>query len=157
MGRFGGRELGFGSDADVMYVFRAVDADHDAAHTAAQAIVSELDRLTEDNRLPLDLDIGLRPEGKNGPAGALARLLPRLLRALVAHLGGAGAAARPRRRRRRGAARRLRASWPTRCATRAAIGEQEVREVRRIKARVENERLPQGADPHGTSSSAAAR
>jgi glutamate-ammonia-ligase adenylyltransferase len=29
----------------------------------------------------------------------------------------------------------------------AQIGEQAVREVRRIKARVENERLPQGADP----------
>lgn len=146
MGRFGGRELGFGSDADVMYVFRPLTADQDAAHKAALAIVAQLNSLTEDNRLPLDLDIGLRPEGKNGPA----------VRSLDAY---------------RAYYRRWSLTWEAQALLRArgvagdpalladfeavadevrypaSIGEQEVREVKRIKARVENERLPQGADP----------
>jgi glutamate-ammonia-ligase adenylyltransferase len=68
MGRYGGGELGFGSDADLMYVYRPIAGmDPDLAHRRAQHIVSELNRLTEDHRLPLDLDAGLRPEGKNGP------------------------------------------------------------------------------------------
>ncbi|HEY2556379.1 MAG TPA: bifunctional [glutamine synthetase] adenylyltransferase/[glutamine synthetase]-adenylyl-L-tyrosine phosphorylase, partial [Diaminobutyricibacter sp.] len=146
MGRFGGRELGFGSDADVMYVFRARENDIDAAHTTAKAIVSELGRLTEDNRLPLDLDIGLRPEGKNGPP----------VRSLDSY---------------RAYYQRWSLTWEAQALLRARgvagdatllddftaladevrypaqISEQAVREVRRIKARVENERLPQGADP----------
>lgn len=146
MGRFGGRELGFGSDADVMYVFRPLAADQDTAHKAALAIVAQLNTLTEDSRLPLDLDIGLRPEGKNGPA----------VRSLEAY---------------RAYYRRWSLTWEAQALLRArgvagdptlladfeavadevrypaSIGEQEVREVKRIKARVENERLPQGADP----------
>ncbi|MDN4615572.1 bifunctional [glutamine synthetase] adenylyltransferase/[glutamine synthetase]-adenylyl-L-tyrosine phosphorylase [Leifsonia sp. F6_8S_P_1B] len=153
MGRFGGRELGFGSDADVMHVFRPLDVNADgdpvnpeAAHRAALAIVSDLNRLTEDNRLPLDLDIGLRPEGKNGPP----------VRSLESY---------------RAYYRRWSLTWEAQALLRArgvagdspllddftaladeirypvSIGEQEVREVKRIKARVENERLPQGADP----------
>ncbi|MBW8872798.1 MAG: bifunctional [glutamine synthetase] adenylyltransferase/[glutamine synthetase]-adenylyl-L-tyrosine phosphorylase, partial [Leifsonia sp.] len=146
MGRFGGRELGFGSDADVMYVFRPLAAEQEAANRAALAIVSELNRLTEDNRLPLDLDIGLRPEGKNGPP----------VRSLDSY---------------RAYYRRWSLTWEAQALLRArgvagdaglladfeqladevrypqSIGEQAVREVKRIKARVENERLPQGADP----------
>ncbi|WP_348788018.1 bifunctional [glutamine synthetase] adenylyltransferase/[glutamine synthetase]-adenylyl-L-tyrosine phosphorylase [Leifsonia sp. NPDC080035] len=146
MGRFGGRELGFGSDADVMYVFRPLAAEPDAAHTAALAIVAELNRLTEDNRLPLDLDIGLRPEGKNGtPVRSLESYRAYYRRwsltweaqALLRARGVAGDAA-------------LLADFEAladEVRYPAAIAEQEVREVKRIKARVENERLPQGADP----------
>ncbi|WP_295127829.1 bifunctional [glutamine synthetase] adenylyltransferase/[glutamine synthetase]-adenylyl-L-tyrosine phosphorylase [uncultured Leifsonia sp.] len=146
MGRFGGRELGFGSDADVMYVFRPLAADQDAAHKAALAIVAELNRLTEDNRLPLDLDIGLRPEGKNGPAVRSLEAYRAYYRrwsltweaqALLRARGVAGDAA-------------LLADFEAvadEVRYPASIGEQEVREVKRIKARVENERLPQGADP----------
>lgn len=146
MGRFGGRELGFGSDADVMYVFRPLAADQESANRSALAIVSELNRLTEDNRLPLDLDIGLRPEGKNGPP---ARSLDSYrayyqrwsltweAQALLRARGIAGDAG-------------LLADF-TELADEVrypqSIGEQEIREVKRIKARVENERLPQGADP----------
>ena len=32
----------------------------------AEAIVRTISRLTEDMRVPLDLDLGLRPEGRNG-------------------------------------------------------------------------------------------
>ena len=122
--------------------------DQDAAHTRARRPSSrELNRLTEDNRLPLDLDIGLRPEGKNGAVGALAR---------VATARTTSAGRSPGRRRRccaRAASPATRRCSPTsrrsptRCATPRRSREQEVREVKRIKARVENERLPQGADP----------
>jgi len=146
MGRFGGRELGFGSDADVVYVFRDRGGDHDRAHASALKIVSELNRLTEDNRLPLDLDIGLRPEGKNGtPVRSLTSYrayyerwsLTWEAQALLRARGVAGDADL------QGDFESLadQVRYPT------SIPEQSVREVKRIKARVENERLPQGADP----------
>jgi glutamate-ammonia-ligase adenylyltransferase len=146
MGRYGGGELGFGSDADVMYVYRATRVDKQTAHSVAQLIVNELVRLTEDHRLPLDLDIDLRPEGKNGPA-------VRSLESYAAYYD------------------RWSLTWEAQALLRAngvagdqaliddfhaladtvrypkAIADSEVREVKRIKARVENERLPQGADP----------
>ena len=86
--------------------------------------------------------------GPPGSAGAQPRVVRRLLRALVARLGEPGAAAcRPGRR---GPGPRARGSrrWPTRCATRRrGWTTSSVREIRRIKARVEAERLPRGADP----------
>jgi glutamate-ammonia-ligase adenylyltransferase len=146
MGRFGGRELGFGSDADVMYVFRTRDSDPDTAHTTAKAIVSELGRLTEDNRLPLDLDIGLRPEGKNGPS---VRSLDSY-RAYYERWSLTWEAQALLRARAAAGDETLLADF-TALADEvrypATISEQAVREVRRFKARVENERLPQGADP----------
>ena len=146
MGRFGGRELGFGSDADVMYVFRPTTAEQEEAHRAALAVVSDLGRLTEDNILPLDLDIGLRPEGKNGtPVRSLDSYRAYYQRwsltweaqALLRARGVAGDAS-------------LLADFEAladEVRYPAEIGEREIREVKRIKARVENERLPQGADP----------
>jgi glutamate-ammonia-ligase adenylyltransferase len=146
MGRYGGAELGFGSDADVMYVYRAAGSEAEVAAATAERIVHELVRLTEDLRLPLDLDAGLRPEGKNG---AIVRTLDSYrayyerwsltweAQALLRARGVAGDAA-------------LLEDF-TRLADEirypAAIGLAEVREIKRIKARVESERLPQGADP----------
>jgi len=66
MGRFGGRELGIGSDADIVYVFRPTDASPEVAQARALRIVAELVRLSEDARLPFELDADLRPEGRNG-------------------------------------------------------------------------------------------
>ncbi|MBX3099943.1 MAG: bifunctional [glutamine synthetase] adenylyltransferase/[glutamine synthetase]-adenylyl-L-tyrosine phosphorylase [Salinibacterium sp.] len=146
MGRYGGSELGFGSDTDVMYVYRAVGATDDEAQQRAEAIVHALARFTEDLLIPLDLDINLRPEGKNG---AIVRSLESY-RAYYA---------------------RWSLTWEAQALLRArpvvgdvsvlrdftaiademrypqAIAEQDVREVKRIKARVEAERLPQAADP----------
>lgn len=146
MGRFGGRELGIGSDADIIYVYRLQGAEADAAHSRALRIVSELVRLSEDARLPFDLDADLRPEGRNG-------VVVRSLDAYRAYYS------------------RWSLTWEAQALLRARgvagdpalvddfteladtvrypheISEQEVREVKRIKARVENERLPQGADP----------
>ncbi|HEY5320992.1 MAG TPA: bifunctional [glutamine synthetase] adenylyltransferase/[glutamine synthetase]-adenylyl-L-tyrosine phosphorylase, partial [Galbitalea sp.] len=58
MGRYGGEELGFGSDADVMYVYRAISVSGEEAQARSERIVQTINRLTEDLRLPLDLDIG---------------------------------------------------------------------------------------------------
>ena len=87
------------------------------------------------------------PRGPQWTARPLARVLRRVLPPLVAVVGGAGTAARARCRRQRQADRRVHGASPTRCATRTAPDPQGLREIKRIKARVENERLPQGADP----------
>ncbi|MET4158198.1 bifunctional [glutamine synthetase] adenylyltransferase/[glutamine synthetase]-adenylyl-L-tyrosine phosphorylase [Agromyces sp. PvR057] len=146
MGRFGGRELGISSDADIIYVYRATDAEPDAAHSRALRIVAELVRLSEDARLPFELDADLRPEGRNG---VVARSLDAYrayyarwsltweAQALLRARGVAGDAA-------------LLADFAELADTiryPERLSERDVREVKRIKARVENERLPQGADP----------
>ncbi|KTR51007.1 bifunctional [glutamine synthetase] adenylyltransferase/[glutamine synthetase]-adenylyl-L-tyrosine phosphorylase [Curtobacterium oceanosedimentum] len=147
MGRFGGRELGFGSDADVLYVYRAPDdLAPEQASRAAQTIVRELSRLTDDAIHPFELDTDLRPEGKNGPVvrtlesyGAYyARWsLTWEAQALLRARGAVGDDALLRDFEHLADGTR----YPER------IDEQAVREVRRIKARVESERLPRGADP----------
>jgi len=147
MGRYGGRELGFGSDADVLYVYRApADLPSEQASRAAQTIVRELARLTDDAIHPLDLDIDLRPEGKNGP-------VVRTLESYGAYYARWSltweAQALLRARGAVGDEQLLRDFEHLADHTRypAHIDDQEVREVRRIKARVESERLPRGADP----------
>ena len=152
MGRYGGFELSYGSDADVHVRARAGRATTGEEATAyAQAVANELRRLliapASDPALVVDAD--LRPEGKQGP---LVRTLASyaayyakwskvweaqaLLRAdAVVGDEGAARAASPR--------------WSTRCATRpTGITDADVVEIRRIKARVDRERLPRGADPH---------
>ena len=147
MGRFGGGELGFSSDIDVIYVFRPLPGtDPESAERGARAVSTELTELTADFQLPFEIDLGLRPEGKNGPPA-------RTLDAYAAYYA------------------RWSAIWEAQALLRAApiagsealltdmmalvdsvrypasIDELAVREIRRIKARVESERLPRGADP----------
>ena len=146
MGRYGGQELGFGSDADVMYVYRPAGATNEEAQQRAERIVHALSRYTEDLRVPLDLDIGLRPEGRNG---AIVRSLESY-RAYYSRWSLTWEAqALLRARGAVGDAGVLAAFEELADAVRypASISEQDVREVKRIKARVENERLPQAADP----------
>jgi len=146
MGRFGGAELGFGSDADVMFVYRSLSDDVNLAQAEAEKLVSEIRRLSSDQMLEFELDLDLRPEGKNGPivrsidsyAAYYARWAgtwesQALLRARV--IAGAEAIS----------SQFLelidRYRYPESMETAAVV------EIRRIKARVEVERLPQGADP----------
>lgn len=146
MGRYGGGELGFGSDADVMYVYRPTTVEPDVAQRRAERIVSDLIRLTEDPQLPFELDANLRPEGRNGP---IARSLDSY-RAYYARWSLTWEAqALLRARGVAGDAALLSNFMDVADAVRypEAITETEVREVKRIKARVESERLPQGADP----------
>jgi glutamate-ammonia-ligase adenylyltransferase len=149
MGRLGGREQGYGSDADVMFVHEPVDgADESDAQAQAVGVVKELIRLLG-LRGPdpnLDVDAALRPEGKNGPLvrslGSYREYYSRwslvweaqaLLRATPV-AGDEGLAARfldlvaPIR-------------WPD-----GGLKEGQVREIRTLKARMEGERLPRGAD-----------
>ena len=96
MGRYGGYELGYGSDADVMFVHEPLPgADAQLAASMAQAVANDIRKLlTEQSRDPaLEVDAGLRPEGQAGPVGPEPRLLRRLLRQVVGCLGGPGAAA----------------------------------------------------------------
>ncbi len=149
MGRFGGHELGYGTDADVLFVHDPdPGADERDAQDAAHAVVGELRRLLAlpAPDPPLLVDADLRPEGRQGPlvrtlasyaayyarwslvweAQALLRADPVVgdpqlaadFRALVDPL-----------------------RWPA-----DGLSEVDVREIRRIKARVEAERLPRGAD-----------
>ncbi len=146
MGRYGGAELGFGSDADVMYVYRTTTLPNEQTHLAANRIISELNRLSEDHRLPLDLDVGLRPEGKNG---AVTRSLESY-RAYYARWSLTWEAQALLRARGVAGDRSLWSDFEAladEIRYPAGITENAVREVKRIKARVENERLPQGADP----------
>ncbi|WP_275001680.1 bifunctional [glutamine synthetase] adenylyltransferase/[glutamine synthetase]-adenylyl-L-tyrosine phosphorylase [Promicromonospora iranensis] len=70
MGRLGGQELGYGSDADVMFVYEAVGGAPDKeANDYALAVAKDLRRILSavgpEPSLPVDAD--LRPEGRNGP------------------------------------------------------------------------------------------
>jgi glutamate-ammonia-ligase adenylyltransferase len=150
MGRLGGREQGYGSDADVLFVHDPrPGADERAASDAAHAVAGELRRLlmapAPDPALRVDAD--LRPEGRQGP-------LVRTLSAYAAyyqrwaHTWEAQALLRAEPvagdadlgRRFVELADPIR--WPA-----DGLPESAVREIRRIKARVEAERLPRGADP----------
>lgn len=146
MGRYGGQELGFGSDADVMYVYRATTATDAAAQLCAEHIVAEIKKHTEDLRLPLDLDINLRPEGKNG---AVVRSLDSYQAYYARWSLTWEAQALLRARSAVGDTGLLVDFEQLADVVRfpANIPQNDVREVRRIKARVESERLPQGADP----------
>ncbi|MGA5405672.1 bifunctional [glutamine synthetase] adenylyltransferase/[glutamine synthetase]-adenylyl-L-tyrosine phosphorylase [Streptomyces lavendulocolor] len=150
MGRFGGHELGYGSDADVLFVHEPREGvDEQEAARAANAVVAEMRRLlqlpTADP--PLLIDADLRPEGKSGP-------LVRTLKSYAAYY------------------RRWSLGWESQALLRAepmagdpdlgrrfieladplrypeqGLDEAAVREIRRLKARMETERLPRGADP----------
>ena len=150
MGRFGGHESGYGSDADVMFVHHplpgAVEQDASAAaHAVAETLRALLARPAADP--PLLIDPGLRPEGRQGP-------LVRTLASYQAYY------------------RRWSAPWEAQALLRAepvagdhelgarftaladelrypdgGIPDASVREIRRIKARMEAERMPRGVDP----------
>jgi len=144
MGRFGGAELVFGSDADLMFVYGA-ESNSNAQKTAERQI-SLLRRLAADPVLEFEMDLDLRPEGKNGP----------IVRSLESYSSYY---------------QKWSNTWEAQALLRARViaGSQNLKdtftelidqfrypesveptalvEIRRIKARVETERLPKGADP----------
>ncbi|MEH0974514.1 bifunctional [glutamine synthetase] adenylyltransferase/[glutamine synthetase]-adenylyl-L-tyrosine phosphorylase [Micromonospora sp. CPCC 205546] len=149
VGRLGGYESNYLSDADVLFVYDAPAGAGDGAAGAARATAEELRRLlgmpAPDPALGVDAD--LRPEGRQGPLvrslAAYAQYYARwskvweaqaLLRARFvcgdADLGAEFEAMVD----------------PVRHPADGLTREQVV-EIRRIKARVEHERLPRGADP----------
>ncbi|MEU9885390.1 bifunctional [glutamine synthetase] adenylyltransferase/[glutamine synthetase]-adenylyl-L-tyrosine phosphorylase [Sphaerisporangium sp. NPDC051011] len=150
MGRLGGYECSYGSDADVMFVHAPVEGAEDKeAADAAYAVANELRRLLARPAPdpPLLIDPDLRPEGRQGP----------LVRSLSSYAEYY---------------RRWSSPWESQALLRArysagdaelgaafmdliaplryppgGIGEAALREIRRLKARMEAERLPRGADP----------
>ena len=149
--RFGGHETGYGSDADVMFVHDPVPgADEQEASRAAHAVAEDLRALlARQSARPAAAD---RPRaaarGQAGPAGAHPGLLPRVLRALVGPLGGPGAAAgRAGRPSDRPLGARFTALADEFRYPAGGIGGDFAREIRRIKARMEAERMPRGVDP----------
>ncbi len=150
MGRLGGYECSYASDADVMFVHEPLPgaAEREAAE-AAHAAAEETRRLlampTPDP--PLHLDADLRPEGRQGP----------LVRTLAAYRAYYERWSSPWE-----AQALLRARY---CAGDAALAEEflaladrlrypvegvpsaDLLQIRRLKARMEAERLPRGADP----------
>ncbi|MFE2961723.1 bifunctional [glutamine synthetase] adenylyltransferase/[glutamine synthetase]-adenylyl-L-tyrosine phosphorylase [Nocardia tengchongensis] len=150
MGRLGGMELGYGSDADVLFVCDPRPGqDETVAVKWAVGVAEQVQRLlgAPSTDPPLQVDAGLRPEGRNG---ALVRTLaayaayyqqwaqPWEIQALLrAHqvAGDPGLGIRF-----------LRTIDPVRYPE-GGMSPEGVREIRRIKARVDSERLPRGANP----------
>jgi glutamate-ammonia-ligase adenylyltransferase len=146
MGRFGGAELSYASDLDLLFVYDGSSAeDFAAAERTAESLLRFMSGPSPATQVyPLDLD--LRPEGKDGP---LARSLEGYrsyyerwvqtweLQALVRARFVAGDADLGRRF--------LELIDPY--VWRHPLPEDDVREIRRMKARVERERIPSGEDP----------
>lgn len=149
MGRLGGAELGYGSDADVMFVCEAADGveDTEAVKWAIGICEGMRARLAKPSGdPPLEVDLGLRPEGRSG---AVVRTLDSYERYY----------------------RQWGEIWEIQALLRATVvaGDEElgtrfltmidefrypekgtsasdIREIRRMKARIDDERLPRGAD-----------
>jgi glutamate-ammonia-ligase adenylyltransferase len=150
MGRLGGHETSYGSDADVMFVHDPLpDADAQDASRAAHAVANELRRLLAipGSDPALEVDADLRPEGRQGP-------LVRTLDSYAAYYGKWSAVWEAQALLRAEAVvgdrelcgRFMELVDPLRYPE-GGLPEADVREVRRVKARVDQERLPRGADP----------
>jgi glutamate-ammonia-ligase adenylyltransferase len=145
MGRLGGYELSYSSDADVLFVFDGSDADAARAHEIAEALRTLLAAPAPDP--PLAVDAGLRPEGRQGPLvrslAAFTQYYERWAQiwesqALLRARYVAGDPALGERFLALADTVRYPSGGPTR---------EQILEIRRIKARVDSERLPRGADP----------
>ncbi|MTD59429.1 bifunctional [glutamine synthetase] adenylyltransferase/[glutamine synthetase]-adenylyl-L-tyrosine phosphorylase [Amycolatopsis pithecellobii] len=150
MGRLGGAELGYGSDADVLFVCEADEGAEDGEAVRFASSVAEIvrKRLGEPSAdPPLEVDADLRPEGRGGP---LVRTLESY-RAYYARWGEVWEAqALLRARYIAGDAELGKRFIEMVDATRypeGGLDAARVREVRRMKARVQTERIPRGSDP----------
>lgn len=147
MGRFGGQELGFGSDADLMFVYNNAEAsESERTQKQAERIISELHRLVTDPQLEFQIDMDLRPEGKNG---SVARSTDSY-RAYYSRWGDIWENQALLRARMIYGSEELIAEFNElidKYRYPEELAEKSVIEIRRIKARMETERLPQGADP----------
>ncbi|MEU0795995.1 bifunctional [glutamine synthetase] adenylyltransferase/[glutamine synthetase]-adenylyl-L-tyrosine phosphorylase [Amycolatopsis sp. NPDC005961] len=150
MGRLGGAELGYGSDADVLFVCEPSEGVSDAdavkfASSVAETVRKMLGAPSSDPALEVDTD--LRPEGRSGP---LVRTLESY-RAYYARWGEVWEAQALLRARFVAGDDDLGERFiamidPIRYPE-GGLDATKAREIRRIKARVETERMPRGADP----------
>jgi glutamate-ammonia-ligase adenylyltransferase len=144
------QEQGYGSDADVLFVHDPLPGTADAvAAAAAHQVAHELRRLLAlpAPDPPLVVDADLRPEGKQGPlTRSLASYAEYYRRWSLVWEAQALLRAAPLAGDRALAEQFLALVAPVRWPE-AGLRAEQVREIRRIKARVETERLPRGADP----------
>lgn len=149
MGRFGGAEMGYSSDADALFIAVPSSPDRNPAEVAAdaaaiaEATTTLLGRPSPDPALVIDAD--LRPEGRSGPLVRTVdsyrqywarRIEPWQRQALLR--------ARPLRDD-GGTAEFFRVIDPLRYPE-GGLSTADTREILRIKARVDAERLPRSAD-----------
>jgi glutamate-ammonia-ligase adenylyltransferase len=146
MGRLGGRELAYGSDLDVVLVYDgSTSGDAAAAEEAAAALLRLLNGSTPSERI-WTVDASLRPEGKQGP-------LARSLAAYEEYHARWGSAwerqALIRARPVAGDTDLLDQfmALVERTVWERPLALEDLREVRRLKARTERERIPSGEDP----------
>lgn len=142
MGKLGGRELGYASDLDVMFV---TEGDREESERRAGGLLKSLGEITPEGQV-FRIDADLRPEGKGGP----------LTRSLASFQEYWISWSRP---------------WEHQALLKARFvaGDQElgarfiqaahqfafperlppafVAEIRHLKARMEKERIPKGSDP----------
>jgi glutamate-ammonia-ligase adenylyltransferase len=142
MGKLGGRELGYASDIDVMFVH---SGEQGPAEKAAEHVRRAIGELTPEGQA-FRIDLDLRPEGK---AGALTRSLDAYLEyyarwakpwehlALVKARRAAGDEALVNKL--------LVATRPY--AYPASVSPSALAEIRHLKARMERERIPRHVDP----------
>ncbi len=145
MGRFGGADLAYASDLDVMVVFDDRRLPGEQAERMTEQLVTLVKGDTPVHRL-YELDLSLRPEGRKGP-------LARSLRAFETYYAR-WAQVWERQALTRG---RFVAGDPEvgqRFAELARhfvwgnpLSEDDALEIRRLKARMERERVPTGEDP----------
>jgi glutamate-ammonia-ligase adenylyltransferase len=146
MGRFGGAELSYASDLDVLFVYDGSTAeDFATAERSAVALLEFLAGPSPSTRV-YAVDAGLRPEGKDG---ALARSLDgyRAYYERWAQVWERQALVRARfvAGHRDLGERFCRLIAPS--VWRDPFPEADAREIRRMKARIERERIPAGEDP----------
>jgi [glutamine synthetase] adenylyltransferase / [glutamine synthetase]-adenylyl-L-tyrosine phosphorylase len=151
MGRLGGGELGYGSDADVMFVCEPNDGVDESVAVRWSVTIAEQVRTllgTPSADPPLEVDANLRPEGRNGP---LVRTLASYEAYYQKYAQTWEVQALLRAHRVAGdlelGERFLLMIDKTRYPS-GGVSAEAVREIRRIKARVDAERLPRGADPN---------
>jgi len=150
LGRHGGGELGYGSDADVMFVCEPNEGAEESVAVRWSVRVAEQVRTllgTPSGDPPLEVDASLRPEGRSGP----------LVRTLASYAAYYKQWAQPWEIQALLRAHRVagdlelgdrfllmadRTRYPA-----GGVSAETVQEIRRIKARVDAERLPRGADP----------
>jgi glutamate-ammonia-ligase adenylyltransferase len=151
MGRLGGQELGYGSDADVMFVCEPLAGVEESVATRwsvtiAEQVIKLLGTPSADP--PLEVDASLRPEGRSGS----------LVRTLESYSSYYAKWAQPweiqallRAHRVAGdedlGHRFLLMADGTRYPA-GGVSVAAVQEIRRVKARIDAERLPRGADPN---------
>lgn len=154
MGRLGGREVSYGSDADVMFVFENAGGDSpeavELASNAARDVAGKVRSLLGASSSidpPLTVDADLRPEGRSG---ALVRSLASYSAYYARWSSAWEAQALLRARFVAGdedLGRRFTEMIDPVRYPEGGVAPDDLIEIRRLKGRIDSERLPRGADP----------